>query len=350
MQGNRLAELDGLRGIAVLTVILYHYVYRFDQLYGHSFSVSHLFQLGQYGVQLFFIISGFVIYWTISKSEKPLDFIWSRASRLYPSYWAALILTFTITTLYALPGRTAEISTFLINFSMAQEYLDVAHVDGVYWTLTLELTFYFWILMAFCLGQLNNIDKFLLLWVCTSLYLKLNNTGTHIDPKLQKIFLLNYIEFFSAGICFFKLKEKSHTPWTVLLLFTTAVAALVNTSMQNAIIFMAFYIVFSLVIINQASALRNQYLVYLGTISYQLYLIHQNIGYVIIHKSYEWNINPYWGILVSLITSILLSHLLMRFIEKPSMTLLRSYYKNNHLMQSIGRKFVFLSNRQPKPM
>lgn len=159
MNVKRLNELDGLRGIAALIVVFYHYITRYDQLYGHSFNVPVLFELGRFGVHLFFIISGFVIYWSISKIENPLDFIWSRFSRLYPPFWVALILTFLIVSILSLPNREVGSSTFILNFLMFHEYLGIKHVDGVYWTLTIELSFYFWILIIVCSRQIKNIVR-----------------------------------------------------------------------------------------------------------------------------------------------------------------------------------------------
>jgi peptidoglycan/LPS O-acetylase OafA/YrhL len=81
---NRFLELDALRGIAVFLVLLSHYTwaydYHFQSLSEHSFHFSH----GEFGVQVFFMISGFVIFMTIEKTQSIKDFIISRFSRLYP--------------------------------------------------------------------------------------------------------------------------------------------------------------------------------------------------------------------------------------------------------------------------
>jgi peptidoglycan/LPS O-acetylase OafA/YrhL len=95
---NRLFELDVLRGIAALGVVMYHYTTHYDELYGHSQKVLIYFPFGQYGVELFFIISGFVIFMSLERTKSSLDFIVGRFSRLYPAYWTAVILTFTIVT------------------------------------------------------------------------------------------------------------------------------------------------------------------------------------------------------------------------------------------------------------
>jgi peptidoglycan/LPS O-acetylase OafA/YrhL len=113
---KRLTELDGLRGLPALFIVFHHYTYHYDKLYGHSFEVPEQFSYGKFDVQILFMIGGFVIYWTVSRSEKPLDFIWSRFSRLYPVYWVSLIITFTTLCIFTLPGREQSLNTFLASF------------------------------------------------------------------------------------------------------------------------------------------------------------------------------------------------------------------------------------------
>ena len=93
---GRLLELDALRGLAALSVLCFHYTTRYTEF----FSPDHptLFHVPWFknGVQLFFIISGFVILMTLDKTKRPLDFFVSRISRLYPFYCAANALTFLV--------------------------------------------------------------------------------------------------------------------------------------------------------------------------------------------------------------------------------------------------------------
>lgn len=328
MDIKRLTELDGVRGVAALAVVIYHYFYQYNKLYGHSFEVAEFFKLGLYGVHLFFIVSGFVIYWTISRSNKAIDFIWSRFSRLYPPFWIALTLTFLITLIYPLPGHEVSFSTYIANISMFHEYLGFSHVDGVYWTLTLELAFYFWILFIFCIGQIKNIEKILLFWVCLACVITHHKLNLFINPLLKKALLLDYIELFSAGICFYKYKTKAHSNITHILLLVVIVALYCSYPNMTATALCTFYFIFWLIITNRAKLLSNRLCVYLGTISYSLYLIHQNIGYVIIHQFYLNELSPLLGVFSALTISLIISHLIMNYIERPSLKHLRNFYRS----------------------
>ncbi|MBW8191633.1 acyltransferase [Neiella marina] len=238
MKGTRFLELDGLRGVAAFAVVLFHYFYRYDQIYGHQFEVFGLFRYGYYGVHLFFIISGFVIYWTVQRSEKPLDFVWSRLSRLYPVYWAGLIITFFAICLFTLPGRESDWLTFFANFMMFHEHFGFSHVDGVYWTLSLELIFYCWFLIIFSTGQLKHVDKIFIVWVLVATGLKLFYPDSMLFQKLEKLLVVNYIPFFALGIVFYKLKNGALSRWAITLLICSLSSILMTHNFKESLLFL----------------------------------------------------------------------------------------------------------------
>ncbi|MFW8592249.1 acyltransferase family protein [Glaciecola sp. 2405UD65-10] len=324
MDARRVTELDGLRGIAAIAVVLYHYFYYYDVLYSHSFTIPEAFRFGMFGVHLFFMISGFVIFWSISSSNKVSDFIKSRFKRLYPTFWAAAILTFVVLSMFPLPNVTLDAVTLLVNLSMLHQYFGFKHIDGVYWTLTLELSFYFWIVCIVIVNQLKRIDQILIVWLVVSISLAYSNF--EVDRLVSIFFLLDYISFFAAGICFYKLKNKIHNNYTLALMLLTIFAIFQGYSLKQALGLTFFYVVFFLIIKGKAILLNHKVLVYFGSISYALYLIHQNIGYVIISKFYEYKYDPFWGIAVAIIISIVLAHALCRWVEKPSALYLKKLF------------------------
>lgn len=166
MNQNRLLELDALRGIAALAVVIFHYFYRYNTIYGHENLPSDWAYFGQLGVELFFMVSGFVIFWTLNRVDKPLDFLVSRFSRLYPAYWLSVIITFFIVAIFTLPGREVSLTQAILNLLMFHEYLKIPHVDGVYWTLTVELTFYFWMFFLYLSVGFKHVEKILSFLCC----------------------------------------------------------------------------------------------------------------------------------------------------------------------------------------
>lgn len=345
MKTIRLDELDGLRGIAALAIATFHYLFQYDHVYGHIFSVPAWAKLGYFGVHLFFLVSGFVIFWTISKVERPFDFIWSRASRLYPVYWAAATLTFVVISIFGLAGREVSAIDLLLNYSMIHEYFGIKHVDGVYWSLTLEITFYAWMLILFFFNQIKNIEKWLFGWIILAALISNDKFGFDLPTRVKYLFLLDYIALFSAGICFYLIKSGRAKLTTYGVLAASTLSLFVQHPLNVAMILCVIYSIFYLAISGRLTFLAIKPLVFMGTISYSFYLIHQNIGYLIINKFYAHELSPIVGIATAFLVAFLLATFLTFTIEKPTMSYLRNYYKDSTRIQQFANKLSFFGSR-----
>jgi peptidoglycan/LPS O-acetylase OafA/YrhL len=155
--------VDALRGIAALAVVLYHFLDRHEETIGHIGEPLIWAPWGAHGVQLFFVISGFVIFLTLDRTRSSMDFIVSRVARLYPAYWAAMLFTLSVVLLLGLPYyRPQSLWQILINVSMWHSLFGVPHVEGAYWTLYVEVCFYVVMLALFATDQLRRIELWLL--------------------------------------------------------------------------------------------------------------------------------------------------------------------------------------------
>ena len=322
---QRIEELDGLRGIAAVSVVLFHYFTRYDQIYNHENLPDGLFSYGNYGVHLFFIISGFVIFWSLMHIKSPLDFVVSRFSRLYPVYWAAMALTFICVSTFGLPGREAPVSAFFGNFLMFHSYFHIPNVDGVYWTLSVELTFYLWMLIIFSLKILKRIDMLALLALLVSaLY---HFKFIELSNLMIDLLIIRWSVFFIIGICLFKIYQKKTTVLTLInFAFATGMIFRIHGQVSLMICSGIILVIF-LGTNGYLPFLKNRILIFLGAISYSLYLIHQNIGYIIINKGYEYELHPLISIVFSIIFAIVLAVILNRYVERPAGRFLKTAYK-----------------------
>ncbi len=93
---SRIKHLDGMRGLAILLVIGYHAYVRWEALLPYSHITKHIpvFSFGWLGVELFFMISGFVIFMTLDKSDSYLSFLRKRWLRLFPAMLIASLLLY----------------------------------------------------------------------------------------------------------------------------------------------------------------------------------------------------------------------------------------------------------------
>jgi peptidoglycan/LPS O-acetylase OafA/YrhL len=146
---SRLTSLDGLRGIAVLAVLVSHAGERVFPLIDHI--NTQWFQMGQFGVTLFFLISGFVIPMTAER--RTLRMFWTaRVLRLFPLYLVALA-TAGVLTAVGIWHRADDLTVgqWLLNTTMLQGLLAQPNAMTVAWSLTWEMLFYLVMSVLLCL-------------------------------------------------------------------------------------------------------------------------------------------------------------------------------------------------------
>ncbi|MBC8152273.1 MAG: acyltransferase, partial [Bacteroidetes bacterium] len=198
----RIRELDALRGIAALLVVLFHFtMFRPQAEYGFKYGVT--------GVDLFFMISGYVIFLTINRVRDWRDFIVSRVARLYPAYWTAVLLTTLLLYVFDRPHFFPKAT--LANLTMLQNFVGTGDLDGAYWTLAVELIFYGLMLLLFVSGQLRTVES----WGAVFLSILL---GFHLagpvyfsaDYNLMKEYLpfVSHAPLFVSGILFYNLQHR----------------------------------------------------------------------------------------------------------------------------------------------
>jgi peptidoglycan/LPS O-acetylase OafA/YrhL len=328
---KRLLELDALRGIAALSVVFFHYTTHYE--YGQSDKLWFNFPYGLYGINLFFLISGFVIFLTLTRVNNGLDFVVARFSRLYPAYWIAGAITFFVVLYAGLPGREVSLKDALVNITMLEYWFHVPYVDGSYWTLSYELAFYVIMLIFFLTKLLKKIDFIALIWLSIMILVKVVERYFGFDlPDILKVtFLLNFGNLFIAGIMFYKIKNKESSLLTHIII---AVCLIIDPlfyrvfhRIPEAIIITGFFIIFYLFAYDKLSIIIKRPLLFLGAISYPLYLIHGNIGYIIMRNLYSTNLNPQIIILITVIMVAFLAWVIHITVENPMMKGIRIKYK-----------------------
>jgi peptidoglycan/LPS O-acetylase OafA/YrhL len=324
---SRSRELDAVRGIAAMLVILFHYTVRYGEIFGDSaapFQVRH----GFFGVELFFGVSGFVILMTLMKMASAGDFVIARFARLFPTYWVAVVVTFIVMALFPLPGRTVGWPQAVFNLTMLQEFFSVPHVDSVYWSLEVELVFYAWMLVVLAAGWLPRARALIATWLLVAIaaYLASMALGRALPVIVNRVLLLEYSAYFAIGATAFldfSDGRMSRTSWW-LYAFAVAVAWLAHGP-RGLGVALGMVVLFSLIAQRRAGLLNMRVLVFLGTISYPLYLLHQNIGYAIIHGLRAHSIGYGWAMLAAMAVSLAGATALSFGVERPARRWFRSW-------------------------
>lgn len=317
----RIKELDSIRGIACLMVVLFHYTTRYSISFNTQKTTTLIdFEYGGLGVSLFFIISGFVIYLSINNVSDVKTFFIKRFIRLYPIFWICMLTTFIIMNLSPLEKFHRGIDDLLLNITMVPQIFGFERIDGAYWSLMPELFFYLGIGFVLFVDKIKYVTHICFVW----LTLILLNHFYDVMP-LRILFNLQYGYFFIIGICFYRIKfEKTLLVNHILILLSYAIYIL-NVGLSIKAFFVGLFIfTFYLFVYGKLKWIIIKPLIFLGKISYPLYLLHQFIGYYIIFSLLENNIsNPIILLITPLIFSIFLSFLYTEYLEKKAIVYLR---------------------------
>ncbi|MFF2507805.1 acyltransferase family protein [Streptomyces sp. NPDC058067] len=343
----RLRALDGLRLIAALMVAAYHYGGRdgeVSQAWGTSPktqfpSLHQWFAYGCLGVQVFFVISGFVI--CMSGWGKPLrSFFASRASRLLPSYWAAVILVTAVFALPAVAYKAVSPSDALLNLTMLQQPLGVDRVLGVCWTLWAEVRFY--ALFALCVvlpgANRRRIVLFCAVWTLAAAIAQASGEAT-----LNIALMPEYAPFFIGGVGLYllHLDRRDMTAWGIVLVSWLigqhyAVARLwhapdphffsYRSSGTIMLVVTLGFVAVGAIALGFLNRVNWKWLTVAGALTYPFYLVHEHLGWVAIELLHRrLGLPSAATIALTVASMLLLAWLLNRFVEKPLTPFLRKH-------------------------
>lgn len=319
MSNNRVNEIDLLRFIAALAVVLYHYTFR-----GHAADnlsimpyplLSHVAKYGFLGVELFFMISGFVILMTAANGSLK-SFVVSRIVRLYPAFWACCTLTFIFTLAIGAPYFFTNPHDYLVNMTLLSGFLGVPSMDGVYWSLFIEIRFYTLVALLLIIKRIHQAQLFLTLWLALTVIYEIFNIH-----HLNDVFIVKYAPYFIAGSVFYLIWSQGLTIARILLIAGSWLLALkisiaglaetnkhYNTIMNEGIvgsIISLFFIVMLLVSLRKTGSFGQMRWITLGALTYPFYLLHQQIGFMIFNLVYP-DVNPHillWGVLFMMLVA-----------------------------------------------
>lgn len=337
---NRITELDALRGIAALAVVIFHFTHNTQTgIYG--------FNIGCIGVDMFFVISGFVIFMSIQKITSWKDFVWSRFSRLFPTYWTCLTITtiLCIAKLHSIyfTKKSYELTNNILikyaaNLTIFQSYLMTDNIDGSYWTLLVECVFYIGIVFLLIFKFTKRIEVIGMLTVLLSLLCAVDGVFNSLVFKqlLHYVPLIAYFPLFFGGILLYKIKFEGITFYRILgFLLTYLVQTIIfkngyhnNTYVtynQYILTLGGIYILFVLFLFNYLGFIINKVTIWLGKISYSLYLIHQYVGMSIVKSGLvkKLQLGITGANIFAFIMVLVIATIINRYIEQPSLKYLR---------------------------
>lgn len=293
---KRLELLDYGRFFAAVIVVLFHYTFN-GVVNGKISSISNIQELaeitkyGYLGVELFFMISGYVIFFS-AINRTPSEFALSRAVRLYPAYWFAILFTSLFAVYWGGDLMSVDLTKVVANFTMFQFSFGVGDVDAVYWTLAFEVSFYVGVYLLLLMGLQRNLHTLFTYWpiaFCVAL----------LFGKDSLPYLGGYFYYFSAGALFGVLKQKPKGRVVVglVVVFVLCVSFSAGKAPELTeskgiefseatigLIVTSFFILFLYQNTSRGQALKLPMSRLFGGLTYPIYLVHCHFGYMVISR------------------------------------------------------------------
>ncbi len=305
MTNTRVDEIDLLRFLAALSVVIFHYIFLgFNNSDISVMPYPSLVPIAKYcylGLDLFFMISGFGILMTASNGSVK-GFVISRIVRLYPAFWACCTITFVMTIAIGGPRFTANISQYLVNMTLLSGFVGVPPIDGSYWSMFVEMKFYALIAIVLLIGKIHQAQLFLIFWMVASIALVILPLHT-----LNSLLIVNFSAYFIAGATYFLIWSQGISLTRVgIIILTWGLALYQSTNTLSfikkydhtdlniyvvAIIITIFFLVMLLVSLRRTGWFSRKSWLTASALTYPLYLIHQNVGYMIFNIASP-TINP----------------------------------------------------------
>jgi peptidoglycan/LPS O-acetylase OafA/YrhL len=326
---NRLGFLDFVRGIAAFAVLVQH---TSENLWPSINWATHQYvNLGRFGVVAFFLVSGFIIPFSLERGGSVRRFWIGRFFRLYPLYWLSLGAILVIYQ-FRHDALTADFQTHtllhaVVNFTMIQELVGVPHAIGLYYTLTVELVFYTLCALLFAAGLLSRSVRNA--WVVLGASVVLATVAPLAVGHRAPMAGLFYVPSMFIGTVVYRYST-GHARLVDVQALIAAVAVFgvigcyvnyvhfTDLNDSDPFTFWGATIAWSVAYLFffGAFAMRREQFpepfLWLGRISYSLYLMHPLVVVLVVH----WTQRPL-ALLVVMVVSLLLADATFRFVELP---------------------------------
>lgn len=318
-------ELDAIRGLAALSVVLFHYTWQYKKLFPDAAAVPFGLEGLGFGVEIFFGISGFVILMTLGRTRTAGDFIVSRFARLFPAYWIGILITTLAVNWAGLSQFVQPPWVVLINATMLQGHLLLPLVEAAYWSLSVELSFYAWMLLLWRLRGLDHIEWVAMAWIALKW---LWWFVPDMSWRAGYFLIIDYFPFFAIGIAAYRVwnGDRRWAQQLPLLAFGFSTAVFIDPA-GLWIVYLVSCAIFVLLTKGRLGVLGSGPLLWLGAISYSLYLVHQNVGYAIMQQLEKVGIVSWPAMFIALGAGLAIASLITYAVERPALRAIRRLWK-----------------------
>ena len=313
---QRLAGLDALRFAAAVQVLFFHYALRKPQFPGFPVfpGLEPVSRHCWVGVEIFFVISGFVIAYS-AEGRTPFQFFRSRFLRLEPALWVCSIFTAALAAAGGFYGWSDAAWRLLRTWVL---YPVGPWVEGVYWTLVVEVIFYAVIFALIVARRFESIQAVAAVLVGASLAYNLADTFLVLPHReTWMLLLLQHGVFFGLGIFVWLATLKRATMFRLSMIALAIVGGVLEINKVSSLKAEAAWPAVVLAAISARMRTSNGLLRALGQMTYPLYLLHGTLGIVVMTALVAHGVDKWIALLAATALATGLSFLVARWIEPP---------------------------------
>jgi len=331
-KANRIFELDALRALAAINLMLFHFTWVYAEKYGFTSDIAFKYPYGKYGTQLFFMLSGLVNAMTLLRRPSASEYLKSRSIRILPPF--LLVLGLNLLLVQWMPLREhvqLSAATVAANATLVPGLLGYEWIEPVTWTLQVEVQFYAALLLLFLAGALQR--PFWPVVGCLAfcgLYGGWHNTldetlvGSPFyawSQWLRDALIVDHFPLFAMGIFIHQGYLERRLPhkikYAVGVLLAAVVFHAIDLRHSSPVATLALVGLLVAAQYGKLPVLRIKPLLFISGISYSLYLVHNNLGTVIIYYLNHSGVPPTACFAITMVLVIALSALVAYGIERP---------------------------------
>lgn len=341
---RRVLELDGLRALAALNLILFHLTLVYANKYGFESPLGFTWPFGIYGTQLFFILSGYVNSMSLLRRRRPVDFVAARLIRIVPMFVVVVLANLLILRL-APVDRVVSWGELAANLTLMPKVFGYECVDPVMWTLQIEMLFYGLLVTlfatGFCTGEStrrNLIGWGVVLAASLTMCRGLDGlSGTSGDAgwvaaatSIRHLLILDHAPLFAIGYFIYMIRTAVGPRWVNVagIVAAAGVFHAIDHGKHNPAATVLIVALVGAAAYGRVPPLRVRPLMYLSTISYALYLTHNNLGCVVIERMQRLNAPPWMAVGVAILFGWAMAEILTHRVEGPMTRRLRRWWED----------------------
>jgi peptidoglycan/LPS O-acetylase OafA/YrhL len=337
-KSKRIIELDAIRALSCLNLLLFHFTYVYQNKYGFASPLGFAFPYGKYGVQLFFMLSGMVNAMTLLSKRKAGDFIAARFIRIFPSYWLVITLNLVLFAMIPMFHHPLTLGETAANLTTMPMLLGHTNMEPVTWTLQVEMLFYLFLMTIFALGLLEKPVRTMMVAVGFCLasglfinYFRGNYPESVWSSRLyvfDQLFFIRNMPLFAMGILLNELRCKRGTAWQLWLgiVVCATVFHVVDLRGHNPAATVLMFGLLTASAFGRVPLLRWKGFVYISFISYSLYLFHNNLGSALIKQLEIFGCPPLAAIILATAFAFGIAHAITYWLEQPLTKWMRTKY------------------------